>query len=32
MYLLARLTPSRDTAAQLFLDEMIRRLRATPRS
>ncbi len=31
MYLLARLTPSRDTAAQLFLDEMIRRLRATPR-
>lgn len=32
MYLLARLTPSRDTAAQLFLDEMIRRLRAIPRS
>jgi len=32
MYLLARLTPSRDTAAQLFLDEIIRRLRATPRS
>lgn len=32
MYLLARLTPSRDTAAQLFLDEMIRRLRAMPRS
>jgi DNA-binding transcriptional LysR family regulator len=32
MYLLARLTPSRDTAAQLFLDEIIRRLRATPLS
>jgi len=31
MYLLARLTPSRDTAAQLFLDEIIRRLRASPR-
>lgn len=29
MYLLARLTPSRDTAAQLFLDEIIRRLRAS---
>lgn len=32
MYLLARLSPSRDTATQLFLDEIIRRLRATPRS
>ncbi len=31
MYLLARLSPSRDTAAQLFLDEIIRRLRATRR-
>ncbi|MFW2830320.1 LysR family transcriptional regulator [Sphingomonas sp. ID0503] len=31
MYLLARLSPSRDTAAQLFLDEIIRRLRANPR-
>ena len=32
MFLLARLAPSRDTAAQLFLDEIIRRLRASPRS
>ncbi len=32
IYLLARLTPSRDTATQLFLDEIIRRLRATPRA
>jgi len=32
MYLLARLMPSRDTATQLFLDEIIRRLRAIPRS
>lgn len=32
MYLLARLMPSRDTATQLFLDEITRRLRATPRS
>lgn len=31
MYLLARLTPSRNTAAQLFLDEIIRRLRAVQR-
>lgn len=31
MYLMARLSPSRDTAAQLFLDEIIRRLRAKPR-
>lgn len=31
MYLLARHSPSRDTAAQLFLDEIIRRMRATPR-
>ncbi|MET0360292.1 MAG: LysR family transcriptional regulator [Sphingobium sp.] len=31
IYLLARLTPSRDTATQLFLDEIIRRLRATAR-
>lgn len=30
MYLLARHSPSRDTAAQLFLDEIIRRLRAAP--
>jgi DNA-binding transcriptional LysR family regulator len=30
MYLLSRHSPSRDTAAQLFLDEIIRRLRASP--
>jgi DNA-binding transcriptional LysR family regulator len=32
MFLLARLMPSRDTATQLFLDEITRRLRATPRA
>ncbi|WP_226018817.1 LysR family transcriptional regulator [Novosphingobium sp. FKTRR1] len=32
IYLLARAMPERDTAAQLFLDEMIRRLRAKQRT
>lgn len=32
IYLLARAVPERDTAAQLFLDEMIRRLRAKTRA
>lgn len=31
MHLLARLMPARDTATQLFLDEITRRLRAMPR-
>lgn len=32
IYLLARTEPERDTATQLFLDEMIRRLRASQRA
>lgn len=31
IYLLARSAPARDTATQLFLDEIIRRIRAKPR-
>jgi DNA-binding transcriptional LysR family regulator len=32
IFLLARAEPSRDTATQLFLDEVMRRVRATPKT
>jgi hypothetical protein len=32
IFLLARLDPARDTATQLFLDEVVRRIRAQRRS